>query len=629
MTIRVSALGRALAFLNTRIGQRFLAMFLAISLLPLAIVGWFAIRSSESKVREQTLALLRVASDGAEAEIREYLEQLKQAMLELARDETVIETLESSAPKAATSAPAHAAAAISRVLTAPQQRIPEVQEVMILDRSGRVLASTAAEQVGKDLSQADCFLHGRQSFYGGDVFEDPAVGRLTWIMAAPVYAKPDHRFLGVAEFRINPKSLSALTTGERVLQHGADTQSFRIGDKGETYIVNRDRLMITESRFISNAVLRVKVDTLPVRVANDQRQEITANYKDYRGIDVSGASIILRDMGWVVLTEIDFSESFAPVQRLGQGLLAVTVGLGLVVVLLAWSSTRRIIRPIQMLYESDRALAVGDRKAAVVPEQGLPNDELGELVRRRNVRVKAVFAYQQQLEEQAARLKEALSELEHMSYSIMHDMRAPLRAIIGFGDMIAEKEGKFLSAESRGYLERMKAASVRMDYLIRDVLNYSVIARAELPLHPVNVSELVRSIVETYPALQQPQAEISVATDMPAVQGNEAALTQCFSNLLENAVKFAQPGRTAHVQVHGEAVDGWVRISVEDDGVGIPAGMQDRIFRLFQRGSNAGDSTGIGLAIVRKAAERMGGRVGVISELGHGSRFWVELHMAN
>src|SRR5947207_6587615 len=97
---------------------------------------------------------------------------------------------------------------------------------------------------------------------------------------------------------------------------GADTQSFRIGETGETYIVNHNKLMITESRFVKDSVLKVKVDSEPVRVALSQGKELTGDYQDYRGRTVSGASTVIPETGWVVLTEIDFTQAFAPLQRL-------------------------------------------------------------------------------------------------------------------------------------------------------------------------------------------------------------------------------------------------------------------------------------------------------------------------
>ncbi len=233
-----------------------------------------------------------------------------------------------------------------------------------------------------------------------------------------------------------------------------------------------------------------------------------------------------------------------------------------------------------------------------------------------------------QVEKRTAELRETVAELEHMSYSIMHDMRAPLRAITAYGEMIESDPANRLSGQSREYLARTRTATGRMDELICDVLNYSRIVRQGLDVHPVNVAQLLRGMVDTYPAFQPPKVQIRVSPDLPLVQGNEAALTQCFSNLLDNAVKFVRPGEVPQIEIEGEVSGGRARILVEDNGVGIPKELHERIFGIFQRGNNDSEGTGIGLAIVRKAAERMGGKAGVESQPGQGSRFWLELPLA-
>jgi signal transduction histidine kinase len=149
--------------------------------------------------------------------------------------------------------------------------------------------------------------------------------------------------------------------------------------------------------------------------------------------------------------------------------------------------------------------------------------------------------------------------------------------------------------------------------------------KEHLPLAPINVETLIQGMIETYPAFQFPHAEVKLEGRFPEVLGNETALIQCISNLLGNAVKFIAPGARPLVRVWAEQASGRVRLLFKDNGIGIPKDAHQKIFQLFQRLDNKWEGTGIGLAIVKKAAERMGGKVGVDSEVGNGSTFWLEL----
>jgi len=232
---------------------------------------------------------------------------------------------------------------------------------------------------------------------------------------------------------------------------------------------------------------------------------------------------------------------------------------------------------------------------------------------------------EQLVAERTAELRELVGELEHFSYTITHDMRAPLRAMRAFAEILKESADSRLGEEGRSLVGRIITGAERMDALIADALSYSKAVRNELPLGPVDVGPLLRGMLDTYPEFQAAKADITIVGTLPLVMGNQAGLTQCFSNLLGNAVKFVQPGSRAKVRVRGEARDGWVRLWVEDDGIGISKEMLPRVFEMFARGSSSHAGTGIGLALVRKVVERMGGRVGVESELGQGTQFWVEL----
>jgi signal transduction histidine kinase len=583
-----------------------------------AAIGWFGIERIASALKAQTKITLRVASDGAEAQLREFLLHLKEATLALSVDGRVRNVLEAPSVKNEQG--------VSEVLASLRGSIAGALEIFVVTAKGRVAISSEPEGGGSDRSSAAYFVKGQSSFFAGDVVRAPN-GEAIWVMSAPIRNATADRVLGVLAVRLDPQVLSDLTSGRRVLREGADTQSFRIGETGETYIVNRDRMMITQSRDIPDSVLKVKVDTLPVRMAQEKGQEMTGEYNDYRGIPVSGASVILREYGWVMLTEIDFSQAFAPIRRLRNVLVGLMVCLGVGGVMLAGAWARGIVRPLRFVNEADTALAGGDEGRAMACEENLPKNEIGEFVRRRNGRVKVLMERQRELVLEQKRSAEAAAELERMSYSIVHDMRAPLRAIVTFGDLVEAEAAGRLSEEARGYLGRMRGAATRMDRLISDMLSYSALVRGELPLHPVNVAKLVDGVIETYPSLRAHKHEIRVSPDLPVVRANEAALTQCFASLLDNAIKFVGTGQSPKVTVRAERSNGMARVYVEDEGIGIARHLQERVFGIFQRGSNDQDGTGIGLAMVRIAATRMGGRVGVSSEEGKGSQFWIELKL--
>ena len=265
--------------------------------------------------------------------------------------------------------------------------------------------------------------------------------------------------------------------------------------------------------------------------------------------------------------------------------------------------------------------------------------------------------------ERTAKLQETVAELESFSYTVVHDLRAPLRAMQSYAKLLLDDFGREANKESHAYLKRIVASSNRMDQLITDVLSFSRITRCDQQMRPVVVQELLQGILESYPDFQPPKASITIAGRLPSVYGNEALLTQCLSNLLGNAVKFVAPGTTPKVRIwaeqraeraDGEAPNGrahaqiqiadtvslavdttiqqqpatnnhFARLWFEDNGIGIEPESHDRIFGVFQRLNPHYEGTGIGLAIVRKAAERMGGRAGVESQAGKGSRFWIEL----
>ncbi len=233
--------------------------------------------------------------------------------------------------------------------------------------------------------------------------------------------------------------------------------------------------------------------------------------------------------------------------------------------------------------------------------------------------------------ERTAELRGSIGELEEFSYSVSHDMRAPLRAMQSFAQFLTDEYSAKLDERGLDYLQRIMRSAVRLDHLIQDVLSYTRILHATLPMGRVDLDRLVRDMIEAFPNGQPIKPEIRIRGTLPHVMGNEALLAQCVSNLLSNGAKFIASGKTPQLEVWAEAVqDTSVRVWFTDNGIGIAPENHKRIFRLFERiGPLAGyEGTGIGLSIVRKAAERMGAQIGFDSALGEGTRFWILLAKA-
>lgn len=224
-------------------------------------------------------------------------------------------------------------------------------------------------------------------------------------------------------------------------------------------------------------------------------------------------------------------------------------------------------------------------------------------------------------------LNEAVHELEAFSYSVSHDLRAPLRTIRSFTELALEEAGSRLNEQEQGYLDRVRRASLRLERLIADLLAYTRISKSKVELRPVDLNSLVFDIQHEHPAFQPPLADVTLQGPLIPVIGNEAYLTQCITNLLGNAVKFVPEGRHPVVRIWTERVGAMVRLYVADNGIGIATERLSRAFEMFERLHTTGtyEGTGVGLAIVRRAVQRMKGTVGVTSTLGEGTTFWIEL----
>jgi PAS domain S-box-containing protein len=229
--------------------------------------------------------------------------------------------------------------------------------------------------------------------------------------------------------------------------------------------------------------------------------------------------------------------------------------------------------------------------------------------------------------ERTASLQYAIEQMEEFSYSVSHDLRAPLRSIQSYAQAVIEDYGERIGPEGLEFLQRIVNAGGRMDRLTRDVLTYSKISRGSAPVVPLPLDRIVAETIEQYAPTHQHDGTITVERPLLPVVGNEPLLVQAISNLLANALKFVPEEIVPRVRIWTEPRGHEVRLWIEDNGIGIAPEYQHRIWRMFERvhPRDRYEGTGIGLAITRKATERMDGTIGVESDGKRGSRFWIQL----
>ncbi len=257
---------------------------------------------------------------------------------------------------------------------------------------------------------------------------------------------------------------------------------------------------------------------------------------------------------------------------------------------------------------------------------------VGDITERRALEQKLLDSEEHLKRRVAARTDElegSLRRISTFSYTVSHDLRAPLRAMRGYAETLEDDFKDKLAPPADIYLRRIREAASHMNDMIDGLLEVARISHVDLPRAIVDLDVAARA------ALRQLEADLiercaHVEMDFAAarhVKANSNTLVQVLANLISNACKFTTPGREPRIRIWSERVMQVVRIHVQDEGIGIAPEHQERIFGLFERlhERDAYAGTGVGLAMVKQAIDRMGGRIGVHSQLGEGSRFWIEL----
>jgi len=239
---------------------------------------------------------------------------------------------------------------------------------------------------------------------------------------------------------------------------------------------------------------------------------------------------------------------------------------------------------------------------------------------------------EQRVVERTAKLETANKELESFSYSVSHDLRAPLRAIAGFAAILQRGYRDVLDDKGRHFVDNIVTASESMGVLIEDLLRYSRLGRGTVRAEPVPLAPIVARLRVTFQEkIAAAGATWEIAEPLATPKGDPTLLEQILTNLIDNALTYRSPDSTPHVRMAATRQGRRVTLAVTDDGIGIPVEYREKIFEVFARlhADEEYPGAGIGLAIVRKAARLMGGDVTVESTVDVGSTFSVVLPAAS
>ncbi len=729
-------------------------------LLPILVIFLISYNANKSHIERLVLENLGTLAMEREGEIRLFMEANKRRVQDFATDGFIRDSLEKIRSGAKNGD------ALGEYLRKNKHPLDKnLSGIMIVSLKGRIIASTDPARNGLDVSKEPFFTGAGN----GAMVAEQSISE-GWppeiFFSSPLYGRSTGDPIGVIANSFNLREL------DRILADGLDRplvarkHAYDDSKSMEVYLVNGKKLMLTQSRFSSDTILKTKVDTAPVRRCLDEKRPTAGYYLDYRGIEVAGASICLAKMNWVLLAEVDKNDALTPVFAIRKYAVIAVVLTVVVLLLLYLFSSNVVIKRINALSTAARDVADGNyavripvknddelgrlsesfnamaegiaernrikhimdeaqqrltaiidatpdfvataspdgrilymnkaaRKIAgladaddisnlrirdvhpewaadIVLDKGLPTAagygiwqgetsimaRSGELtptsqviiahkdasnnvlyystiardisegkraeeaVRKLNVELEGRVA------ERTAMLEAVNRELEAFSYSVAHDLRAPLRIIDGFSAAILEESGKTLENSSLEHLRRVRAASSRMAQLIDDLLDLSHVTRARMDMTEVDLSAIARGIAEELKKSQPERDAAFVIQDNLMATADARLLKIVLDNLIGNAWKFTGAKSPAVIQVGSAGDEGDRRVYfVKDNGAGFDMRYAGRLFGAFQRlHANAEFAgTGVGLATVERIIRRHNGRVWAEAAVDSGATFYFTL----
>lgn len=406
-----------------------------------------------------------------------------------------------------------------------------------------------------------------------------------------------------------------------------------LGDTGETILLAKigdQTVFITPPRFHPDWEFKGKIDESSQEWQYIQeviKAEGAITSADYRGKDVLTVRRYLPSFKINMILKMDKAEVLKPAVQLRNTLIKISLFLLIIVVALAVSIANSISKPIRELTKVSGIIAGGDLSARVNITTG---DEIHELADSFNTMTDSLVEAKANVEQKKDELEAVNKELDSFVYTASHDLRAPLRGIDAFANLLESDYTDKLDAEGKDYLARIRSGVNRMTQLIDDLLTLSRISRIKNPYEDVPIKELIKSVVERIEFdIEKHKVELKIADNLPIVYCDRIKMAEVFLNLINNGIKFSSKNKEEkpRVEIGYTRKNGGHQFSVKDNGIGIDKQHHEQVFGIFKRlhKQEEYEGSGAGLGIVKKIIDDHNGRIWIESELGQGATFYFTL----
>jgi signal transduction histidine kinase len=398
--------------------------------------------------------------------------------------------------------------------------------------------------------------------------------------------------------------------------------------------------IITEDDFVAarypgNAGDETRLDEASLNLLKNTRQQMTLNTVDINGTEYLLGSVPLASTRGALhlIIGTTTANAFGPSEARFRSEIIITLAVALLSLLITWFAIRvSVLDWVSRMGDVVRRFGGGqlDTRAGATSQLA----ELQMLAQNFDAMAENIETHNRNLElrvaERTAALTRSNAELETFAYSVSHDLRAPLRAISGFADILRERHRPALDAEGQRYLENVKNAADRMQELIDDLLRYSRVGRETPNQEPVPLAPLLQNVTILFEPRCTHGGEISIQEPLATPLGDARLIEDILTNLLDNAFKYQPAGQAPKVQISTKVAGSAVELRVTDNGIGIDPEYHASIFNVFQRlhTEEQYPGTGIGLAIAAKSAHLMNGTLAVEAAPGQGSTFVLRLPAA-